>query len=92
MMGTYAAESYGLTKVTTMRAKFCRAKDTVVRVIPLNGDTNVIGLTFEEQFTTNSIAGGSGELMVDEEKATAVVDINCTTGIPIMGGAVPRGR
>ena len=30
--------------------------------------------------------------MVDEEKATAVVDINCATGIPIIGGAVPRGR
>jgi hypothetical protein len=46
----------------------------------------------EEQFTTNSIAGGSGELMIDKEKATAVVDINRTTGIPNVGGAVPGGR
>jgi hypothetical protein len=30
--------------------------------------------------------------MIDEEKATAVVDIHRTTGIPIVGGAVPRGR
>ena len=47
------------------------------------GYANICGFTFKEQLATNSVAGGSGELMVDEEKATAVVTINCTTGIPV---------
>ena len=47
------------------------------------GYTNICCFTFKEQFATNSVAGGSGKLIVDEEKATAVVRINSTTGIPV---------
>jgi hypothetical protein len=52
-------------------------------VIAPYGYTNICCFTFKEQFASNSVTGGSGKLMVDEEKATAVVRINGTTGIPV---------
>ena len=68
MMGTHTTETYGLVKVTTMKAKFGRAKDTIVGVISLNGDPNISCFTFEEELTTDSVTGSSGQLKMEEKK------------------------
>ena len=88
MMGTHTTKTYALAKVTTVRAKVGRAKNTIVGMIFLDGYPNISCFTFEKELTTDSVTGRSSKLMIDKEKATAMVNIYCATGVPIVRGAV----
>ena len=61
-------------------------------MIFLDGDPNISCFTFEEELTTDSVTGRSSKLMIDKEKATAMINIYCATGVPIARGAVSGGR
>ncbi len=46
VVSTYTTEAQGLTKVCAMLAKLSRAKNAIIRVVPLDGDSNIGGFRF----------------------------------------------
>ena len=66
-----------------MLTKLGRAENAIVRVVLLNGDTNIGCLRFEEHLAMNGVTGSSGQLMMDEEEGAAMVNIDGTTSATI---------
>ena len=87
---TNTAEAQYLTKASAMLTKLCGTENTVVRMISLNGNTNIHSLRFQKHFTMESVTGSSGQLVVHQEKGAAMVDINGATCVAIVGGTVSR--
>jgi hypothetical protein len=77
-------------KVLAMRTKLCGIENTTVRMIAFNGNTNICSLRFQKHFTTESVTGDSGQLVVDEEIGAAMVDINGATCVAIVGTVSQR--
>jgi hypothetical protein len=75
-MSANTTEVQGLTKVCAMLTKLSGAENTIVGMVLLDGDTNIGCLRFEDNFATDGIAGSGGQLMMDEKKCAAMVNID----------------
>lgn len=73
VVGSNTAEMQVLTKVFAVLMKLCGAEKAIIRVLPVDGDTDIRSLRLQEHFTMESVAGGSGQLVMDEKKGAAMV-------------------
>lgn len=74
VLHTNTAEAHGWAKAFAVLTKLGRAEHAIIRVVALNGDTNICQIRFQKQFV-ESVTGSSGQLVVDEKDGAAMINI-----------------
>lgn len=81
-------EIKSLAKAMAVGVKLRTSKNTIIRMVVFDTNTHISSLMLKKQFATNCVAGSGGELVVHENERAAMVHINSSAGVSMLGGAV----